>query len=178
MDDHHGSTLSAVDIFDDHDQFGSDDHVNKLAGDDLFSILECLEADVVDFPPLDETGFAGTSKFDSDETTSSTTRLVSQKSTSSSTLQGLSETELDVSPKNKRLKVSTSATTNNTSTMTTLEEVEAILNPSDGQVKMSHITVERNRRKQMNEHLSVLRSLMPCFYVKRVSVKDHNLVVS
>ncbi|KAG8058637.1 hypothetical protein GUJ93_ZPchr0002g25848 [Zizania palustris] len=33
--------------------------------------------------------------------------------------------------------------------------------------KVSHITVERNRRKQMNEHLSVLRSLMPCFYVKR-----------
>ncbi|KAL6602779.1 hypothetical protein ACP70R_043140 [Stipagrostis hirtigluma subsp. patula] len=31
----------------------------------------------------------------------------------------------------------------------------------------SHITVERNRRKQMNEHLAVLRSLMPCFYVKR-----------
>ncbi|XP_057730069.1 transcription factor SPEECHLESS-like [Arachis stenosperma] len=37
----------------------------------------------------------------------------------------------------------------------------------DGQQRMSHITVERNRRKQMNEHLSVLRSLMPCFYVKR-----------
>lgn len=34
--------------------------------------------------------------------------------------------------------------------------------------KMSHITVERNRRKQMNEHLTILRSLMPCFYVKRV----------
>ncbi|XP_051122742.1 transcription factor SPEECHLESS-like isoform X2 [Andrographis paniculata] len=33
--------------------------------------------------------------------------------------------------------------------------------------RMSHITVERNRRKQMNEHLAVLRSLMPCFYVKR-----------
>ncbi|KAJ3692180.1 hypothetical protein LUZ60_012530 [Juncus effusus] len=33
--------------------------------------------------------------------------------------------------------------------------------------KMSHITVERNRRKQMNENLVVLRSLMPCFYVKR-----------
>ncbi|XP_011625827.1 transcription factor MUTE isoform X1 [Amborella trichopoda] len=32
---------------------------------------------------------------------------------------------------------------------------------------MSHITVERNRRKQMNEHLKVLRSLTPCFYVKR-----------
>ncbi|KAI3508361.1 hypothetical protein L1887_23367 [Cichorium endivia] len=38
---------------------------------------------------------------------------------------------------------------------------------SDGQQKVSHITVERNRRKQMNEHLTVLRSLMPCFYVKR-----------
>lgn len=35
--------------------------------------------------------------------------------------------------------------------------------------KTSHITVERNRRKQMNEHLAVLRSLMPCFYVKRVT---------
>ncbi|GAB4826279.1 hypothetical protein Ancab_009144 [Ancistrocladus abbreviatus] len=40
-------------------------------------------------------------------------------------------------------------------------------NSADGQQRMSHITVERNRRKQMNEHLSVLRSLMPCFYVKR-----------
>ncbi|OAY55844.1 transcription factor MUTE [Manihot esculenta] len=32
---------------------------------------------------------------------------------------------------------------------------------------MSHITVERNRRRQMNEHLKVLRSLTPCFYIKR-----------
>jgi transcription factor SPEECHLESS len=32
----------------------------------------------------------------------------------------------------------------------------------------AHVAVERNRRKQMNEHLAVLRSLMPCFYVKRV----------
>ncbi|RLM79629.1 transcription factor SPEECHLESS-like [Panicum miliaceum] len=37
----------------------------------------------------------------------------------------------------------------------------------EGAVKMSHIAVERNRRKQMNEHLAVLRSLMPCFYIKR-----------
>ncbi|KAJ3686255.1 hypothetical protein LUZ61_015419 [Rhynchospora tenuis] len=46
----------------------------------------------------------------------------------------------------------------------------ASLDSLEGQgspTKMSHITVERNRRKQMNEHLSVLRSLMPCFYVKR-----------
>ncbi|CAN1267640.1 Transcription factor SPEECHLESS [Linum perenne] len=33
--------------------------------------------------------------------------------------------------------------------------------------RMTHITVERNRRKQMNEHLAALRSLMPSFYVKR-----------
>lgn len=39
------------------------------------------------------------------------------------------------------------------------------------QQKMSHVTVERNRRKQMNEHLTVLRSLMPCFYVKRVYIQ-------
>ncbi|XP_031124423.1 transcription factor bHLH94-like [Ipomoea triloba] len=33
--------------------------------------------------------------------------------------------------------------------------------------RMTHIVVERNRRKQMNEHLAVLRSLMPESYVQR-----------
>ncbi|KAM7273481.1 hypothetical protein ACFE04_028145 [Oxalis oulophora] len=33
--------------------------------------------------------------------------------------------------------------------------------------RMTHIAVERNRRKQMNEYLSVLRSLMPPSYVLR-----------
>ena len=32
---------------------------------------------------------------------------------------------------------------------------------------MSHIAVERNRRRQMNEHLKVLRSLTPGLYIKR-----------
>ncbi|KAJ0724940.1 putative transcription factor bHLH family [Helianthus annuus] len=32
---------------------------------------------------------------------------------------------------------------------------------------MSHIAVERNRRRQMNDHLKVLRSMTPCFYIKR-----------
>lgn len=36
--------------------------------------------------------------------------------------------------------------------------------------RMTHIAVERNRRKQMNEHLAVLRSLMPESYVQRVCV--------
>lgn len=43
----------------------------------------------------------------------------------------------------------------------TTEEVES--------QRMTHIAVERNRRKQMNEHLRVLRSLMPGSYVQRVS---------
>ncbi|KAK9110764.1 hypothetical protein Sjap_018824 [Stephania japonica] len=33
--------------------------------------------------------------------------------------------------------------------------------------RMTHIAVERNRRKQMNDYLSVLRSLMPASYVQR-----------
>ncbi|RDX80193.1 Transcription factor bHLH96 [Mucuna pruriens] len=33
--------------------------------------------------------------------------------------------------------------------------------------RMTHIAVERNRRKQMNEYLSILRSLMPDSYVQR-----------
>jgi hypothetical protein len=34
--------------------------------------------------------------------------------------------------------------------------------------RMTHIAVERNRRRQMNEYLAVLRSLMPDAYVQRV----------
>ncbi|CAH8373703.1 unnamed protein product [Eruca vesicaria subsp. sativa] len=44
-------------------------------------------------------------------------------------------------------------------TSNTIEEVE--------NQRMTHIMVERSRRKQMNEHLRVLRSLMPGSYVKR-----------
>eukprot|EP00249_Psilotum_nudum_P000793 c12919_g1_i1 orf=862-2271(+) len=33
--------------------------------------------------------------------------------------------------------------------------------------RMTHIALERNRRKQMKEHLSVLRSLMPDSYIQR-----------
>lgn len=34
--------------------------------------------------------------------------------------------------------------------------------------RMTHIAVERNRRRQMNDHLNALRSLMPASYVQRV----------
>lgn len=40
--------------------------------------------------------------------------------------------------------------------------------------RMTHIAVERNRRKQMNEHLAVLRSLMPESYVQRVCFSSFN----
>jgi hypothetical protein len=34
--------------------------------------------------------------------------------------------------------------------------------------RMTHIAVERNRRRQMNEYLAALRSIMPTSYVQRV----------
>jgi len=37
--------------------------------------------------------------------------------------------------------------------------------------RMTHIAVERNRRRQMNEYLAVLRSLMPPSYGQRVYVR-------
>ncbi|KAE9608900.1 putative transcription factor bHLH family [Lupinus albus] len=122
----------------------------EFGGDDLFAILESLEDFTTDFSPINET-VIGSSTFIEE-----TSRLVSQKSTSSSVQvqqHGSEETELVTSPKSKRQKVSPNTDT---------EEAN-----QDGQQRISHITVERNRRKQMNEHLSVLRSLMPCFYVKR-----------
>lgn len=36
--------------------------------------------------------------------------------------------------------------------------------------RMTHIAVERNRRKQMNEHLAALRALMPGSYVQKVMI--------
>lgn len=123
-----------------------DEGETNLAEDDLFAIFESLDS----VTPLDEAA-----------TAVSAARLVSQKSTSSSILQESDETDqlTETLPKNKRQKTAATAAVNSSD--------EA--NNTDGQQRMSHITVERNRRKQMNENLSVLRSLMPCFYVKRVS---------
>lgn len=140
---------SLYDIFEDRTEFGNN-HFGST-DDDLFAILESLE-DFTDFPLIKEAEAVTTPKENED-----TSRLVSQKSTTSSNFpQQDSETELETCPKSKRQKL----------TPTLVEEQ---IN-SDGQQKVSHITVERNRRKQMNEHLSVLRSLMPCFYVKRVCI--------
>ncbi|XP_043694128.1 transcription factor SPEECHLESS-like [Telopea speciosissima] len=134
---------------------------NQLAGasspEDLFSILEILEG-APDFNSL--TSF--------DETTALISpKLSTTSSTNNAAFQEYSEmeadTEMDIrgeaeasdAAARKRRKLSET---------TSMEDEET--NP-DGQPRMTHIAVERNRRKQMNENLSVLRSLMPCFYVKR-----------
>lgn len=41
--------------------------------------------------------------------------------------------------------------------------------------RMTHIAVERNRRKQMNEHLASLRALMPGSYVQKVTQPESTL---
>ncbi|OEL24808.1 hypothetical protein BAE44_0014171 [Dichanthelium oligosanthes] len=52
----------------------------------------------------------------------------------------------------------------------------SVKNPVDAESqRMTHIAVERNRRRQMNEYLAVLRSLMPESYVHR---SDQASVVS
>ncbi|KAK9094265.1 hypothetical protein Scep_025734 [Stephania cephalantha] len=120
---------------------------------DLFSILERLEGNPeLIIPP--------SSPLDVHETNLSITptTLVSQNSATSSAFQD-SETDPEPSPSCKRQKLSSQSTTTPSS-----DNQEAA---ADGQQRIMHITVERNRRKQMNEHLSVLRTLMPSFYVKR-----------
>ncbi|XP_057525694.1 transcription factor SPEECHLESS [Amaranthus tricolor] len=139
-------------LFEEQDHLG-DPTFSGLAtsqDDDLFSIFDALES-------LRETstmgGGGGGCGGDEDSTTKGFM------------FQDFSETEAEFDafeaevgdneheqPKSKRAKISSS-------------DENGVVG-GEG-TKVSHITVERNRRKQMNEHLSVLRSLMPCFYVKR-----------
>jgi hypothetical protein len=44
--------------------------------------------------------------------------------------------------------------------------------------RMTHIAVERNRRKQMNEYLAALRSLMPPSYAQRVTYTSSNHTIA
>lgn len=44
--------------------------------------------------------------------------------------------------------------------------------------RMTHIAVERNRRRLMNEHLAALRSLMPHSYVQRVRLPSSKLYIN
>ena len=113
----------------------------SLAEDDLFAILESLE---------------GAGEI-------SPTAASTPKDGATSSKELVTDPNYETpSPKKKRKRLETEKED---------EEEEDGEEEENKQQKMSHVTVERNRRKQMNEHLTVLRSLMPCFYVKRVKIR-------
>ena len=73
--------------------------------------------------------------------------------------QGISQTQMTKAPpviKERRKRKRSKPTKNK-------EEVEC--------QRMTHIAVERNRRRQMNDHLNVIKSLIPTSYVQRVYTK-------
>ncbi|KAL8148380.1 hypothetical protein AgCh_005668 [Apium graveolens] len=125
--------------------------------DNFFSILEALDGELMN--PIAIAGREadvtigpkeGSASVEVEST--SAPKLVSEKLTSSlfsndTDPKALAEASNDLSsPKSNKRKLG---------------------NPTEGQQKISHITVERNRRKQINDNLTVLRTLMPSFYVKR-----------
>lgn len=128
--------------------------------DNFFSILEALDGELMN--PIAIAGQEAADVIVSpregrasvEVESTSALKLVSEKSTSSlisndTDPKAPAEAGNDLSsPKSNKRKLS---------------------NPTEEQQKISHITVERNRRKQINDNLTVLRSLMPSFYVKRVS---------
>ncbi|KAM0938454.1 putative transcription factor bHLH family [Dioscorea sansibarensis] len=144
---------SLSDLFNDSQDFSSGGLSGAASPENLFTMLENLDdyyANTKDsttlfpFTPFEDTDL-------SSPTTDPDHEPPSQASNKAGNIRSLQvpETEEDeASLARKKLKFSNTVTV-------------------DGMNRMSHITVERNRRKQMNDNLSVLRSLMPCFYVKR-----------
>ncbi|KAL6509267.1 hypothetical protein OROGR_022577 [Orobanche gracilis] len=120
--------------------------------DDIFSILEALEGGS-DYNNITSAGFDG-SKGGENSNESFEFPKSAYNSPKSAFLESETETGA-AAPNCKRRRLINTV-------IASAPEMEF-----EEQPRMSHITVERNRRKQMNEHLSVLRSLMPCFYVKR-----------
>ncbi|CAH9059121.1 unnamed protein product [Cuscuta epithymum] len=119
---------------------GSNEASLPLDDDDIFSILEALDSNSSAPPPR---ASAYSDFINLLPPTSNETKSASFETTSPRETGGLS------SPRNcKRRKT-------------------ALFEDDQQQPRASHVNVERNRRKQMNEHLSVLRSLMPSVYVKR-----------
>lgn len=116
--------------------------------DDIFSVLEAF-----DNPTRFQESVSRFGEFSNDES------FEFQNSAYNSPLSAFLESEVEAeaaSPNPKRQKLSAASAT------------AASVEDGPARTSSAHITVERNRRKQMNEHISVLRSLMPCFYVKRV----------
>ncbi|KAK6155593.1 hypothetical protein DH2020_009841 [Rehmannia glutinosa] len=137
---------SSLSEFFEESEFCNATNFSNTGDDDIFSILEALES-----------GTSGLACSKNGEESNESFEF--QKSSAYSPISAFleSETELEAaSPNCKRQKVNVA-----TASASQMEE------EAQPRTTSSHITVERNRRKQMNEHLSVLRSLMPCFYVKR-----------
>ncbi|XP_042481693.1 transcription factor SPEECHLESS-like [Macadamia integrifolia] len=140
----------------DESEFGDPNQLTRAASPvDLFTILETLE---------------NASDFDSLTSLDETTVLLSPKEAGE---------QAEASHAHKRQKLSRlvieKAVTNSLHPMNGGSHMETIPmweeNPDsnpNGQQRMFHITVERNRRKQMNKNLLLLRSLVPSFYLKRV----------
>ncbi|KAG0503532.1 hypothetical protein HPP92_003604 [Vanilla planifolia] len=122
---------------------------SDLAGaaspENLFSILETLVDATEDLIPF--------SPFEDQATRPPPQASISRRPETDEEEEDDDEGEDEVSHTRKKMKLSSTASAHE--------------DGREGPQKMSHITVERNRRKQMNDHLAVLRSLMPCFYVKR-----------
>ncbi|KAI5398480.1 transcription factor bHLH94 [Lathyrus oleraceus] len=85
----------------------------------------------------------------------------------------------NISTLNELQETTTDPSSNNTQNLDTSPSIDTVVRPKRRRARsrknkeeienqrMNHIAVERNRRKQMNEYLSVLRSLMPDSYIQR-----------
>lgn len=140
---------------DSHNQF-LESNFAVTSPEDIFSILEALDGvSTSNFNAIPHESSACLQEGDNQLPGTTGTNLVSQNVTFS----------FDANPSEDQFNTEIEATSSHKSK----KQKVAATGDEDGQQKVSHITVERNRRKQMNDNLSVLRSLMPCFYVKRVS---------
>ncbi|RRT45999.1 hypothetical protein B296_00042683, partial [Ensete ventricosum] len=87
---------------------------------------------------------------------SETRGVVHHKTSATVAATGPTRSAAGVGPNERRKR----KRTRQASTSKSAEEVES--------QRMTHIAVERNRRRLMNDHLATLRSLMPSSYVQRV----------
>jgi transcription factor SPEECHLESS len=128
--------------------------------EDLFSILETWEECMNGGP-----GAAAAAEFNSQNCTGGSVAAGGGGATRPTTMMGNSQ-------RRRRSSVADEANRDGGAPVQKKQKGTAAPDrDDDGATKRSHIAVERNRRKQMNEHLAVLHSLMPRFYVKRVSLE-------
>ncbi|KAL7146188.1 hypothetical protein ABFS83_06G024300 [Erythranthe nasuta] len=137
-----GSDNNIAEFFEETHEF-CDAAANNIP-DDIFSILEALETASADCSNLNNNHTLNDDNDDDDD--------AAFEFHKSSLIRAFQPDSPHESNKRQKLNINAFAS--------------ASASASE-QPRITHITVERNRRKQMNEHLSVLRSLMPCFYVKR-----------